>query len=143
MGRRALGRGVEGERIAKGLARWRSTAREAAKQSRRTWHPEVAELADTDDVVGLLREAALAVVLHEEAGEALAALEVPATGQLVVVVGPEGGLTDGEIAAFVEAGARSVRLGDEVLRTSTAGLAAVSALAEPDSALAVGRHALR
>jgi 16S rRNA (uracil1498-N3)-methyltransferase len=118
----------KGERIAKGLARWRSTAREAAKQSRRTWHPEVADLADTDDVVGLVREAALAVVLHEEAGASLAALEVPASGRIVVVVGPEGGLTDAEIAAFGEAGAQSVRLGDEVLRTSTAGLAAVSAL---------------
>jgi 16S rRNA (uracil1498-N3)-methyltransferase len=118
----------KGERIAKGLARWRSTAREAAKQSRRTWHPEIAELASTDDVVGLLAEAALAVVLHEEAGDSLTGLQVPAAGRLVVVVGPEGGLTDEEIAAFDAAGARSVRLGDEVLRTSTAGLAAVSAL---------------
>jgi 16S rRNA (uracil1498-N3)-methyltransferase len=118
----------KGERVAKGLARWRSTAREAAKQSRRTWHPEVEDLATTDEVVGLLGEAALAVVLHEEAGDPLAGIEVPATGRLVVVVGPEGGLTDEEIAAFAAAGARSARLGDEVLRTSTAGLAAVSAL---------------
>jgi 16S rRNA (uracil1498-N3)-methyltransferase len=118
----------KGERIAKGLARWRSTAREAAKQSRRTWHPEIAELSGTDDVVGLVRGAALAVVLHEEAGAPLAALEVPAAGGLVVVVGPEGGLTEAEIERFTEAGARSVRLGDEVLRTSTAGLAAVSVL---------------
>jgi 16S rRNA (uracil1498-N3)-methyltransferase len=117
-----------GERVAKGLARWRATAREAAKQSRRTWHPSVADLATTDDVAALLREAALAVVLHEEAGGSLAALEVPATGRLVVVVGPEGGLTDAEIARFAAAGARSVRLGAEVLRTSTAGLAAVSVL---------------
>jgi 16S rRNA (uracil1498-N3)-methyltransferase len=118
----------KGERVAKGLARWRSTAREAAKQSRRTWHPTVADLGTTDDVVGLLRGAALAVVLHEEASEPLAGLEVPASGEVVVVVGPEGGLTDDEIAAFEAAGARSVRLGDEVLRTSTAGLAAVSAV---------------
>jgi 16S rRNA (uracil1498-N3)-methyltransferase len=118
----------KGERIAKGLARWRSTAREAAKQSRRTWHPEVSDLADTDRVVGLLREASLAVVLHEEAGDPLAGLAVPTVGRLVVVVGPEGGLTDEEIAAFAAAGARPVRLGAEVLRTSTAGLAAVSSL---------------
>jgi 16S rRNA (uracil1498-N3)-methyltransferase len=117
-----------GERVARGLARWRSTAREAAKQSRRTWHPEVEDLATTDEVVGLLGAAALAVVLHEEAGDPLAGIEVPATGRLVVVVGPEGGLTEEEIAAFAAAGARSARLGDEVLRTSTAGLAAVSAL---------------
>jgi 16S rRNA (uracil1498-N3)-methyltransferase len=118
----------KGERVAKGLARWRSTAREAAKQSRRTWHPTVADVATTDDVVGLLRGAALAVVLHEEASEPLAGLEVPASGEVVVVVGPEGGLTDDEIAAFEAAGARSVRLGEEVLRTSTAGLAAVGAV---------------
>ncbi len=118
----------KGERVAKGLARWRATAREAAKQSRRTWHPQVADLATTDDVIGLLREAALAVVLHEGAGESLASLEIPAAGEVVVVVGPEGGLTDDEIAAFVAAGAHQVRLGAEVLRTSTAGLAAVSAL---------------
>ena len=58
----------QGERVAKGLARWRSTAREAAKQSRRAWHPEVVDLAGTDDVVALLAGAALAVVLHEDAG---------------------------------------------------------------------------
>lgn len=118
----------KGERIAKGLARWRSTAREAAKQSRRTWHPEVTDLADTGEVVELLRTATLAVVLHEEADSALACLEVPAAGQVVVVVGPEGGLSDAEVALFNGADARSVRLGHEVLRTSTAGLAAVSVL---------------
>ncbi len=118
----------KGERIAKGLARWRSTAREAAKQSRRPWHPEVADLASTDDVATLVGGAALAVVLHEEAAEPLAGLTVPASGEVVVVVGPEGGLTDDEVAALTAAGARSVRLGAEVLRTSTAGVAAVSAL---------------
>ena len=58
----------------------------------------------------------------------LASLEVPATGSIVVVVGPEGGLTDDEVAAFEAAGAHGVRLGSEVLRTSTAGVAAVAAL---------------
>ena len=74
------------------------------------------------------RRADLAVVLHEEATASLADLAVPTDGRLVVVVGPEGGLTDEEIAAFAEAGAVSVRLGAEVLRTSTAGVAAVAAL---------------
>ena len=58
----------------------------------------------------------------------LAALAVPAAGAVVVVVGPEGGLTDDEVAAFVAAGATLVRLGAEVLRTSTAGVAAAAAL---------------
>lgn len=118
----------KGERAAKSLARWRSTAREAAKQARRPWHPSVAGLATTAEVVALAGAADLAVVLHEEATDSLATLEVPATGRVVVVVGPEGGLAADEVAAFVEAGAVAVRLGAEVLRTSTAGLAAVAAL---------------
>lgn len=118
----------KGERAAKSLARWRSVAREAAKQSRRTWHPAVDALASTPDVVALVAAADLAVVLHEEATSALSALEVPADGTVLVVVGPEGGLTDDEVAAFVEAGAHGVRLGSEVLRTSTAGVAACAAL---------------
>jgi len=117
-----------GERAAKSLAKWRSTAREAAKQARRSWFPEVTELATTDEVVALLSAADLAVVLHEDASLPLAALDVPNSGSIVVVVGPEGGLTPEELAAFEAAGLRAVRLGDEVLRTSTAGLAAVASL---------------
>jgi 16S rRNA (uracil1498-N3)-methyltransferase len=117
-----------GERATKSLARWRSTAREAAKQSRRAWFPEVADLATTDEVVALLSAAGVAVVLHEAAELSLSAVEVPDAGSVVVVVGPEGGLTDDELAAFERAGARGVRLGAEVLRTSTAGVAAVAAL---------------
>ncbi|MBB3043860.1 16S rRNA (uracil(1498)-N(3))-methyltransferase [Nocardioides soli] len=118
----------KGERAAKSLARWRATAREAAKQARRAWFPEVAEPASTDDVAALLRDADLAVVLHEAATTSFAAVSVPSSGRIVVVVGPEGGLTDDEVAAFVAAGAASVRLGAEVLRTSTAGVAAVAAI---------------
>jgi 16S rRNA (uracil1498-N3)-methyltransferase len=118
----------KGERAAKSVARWRSTAREAAKQARRAWFPEVSEPGTTEAVAALLADADLAVVLHEEATAPLAALDVPASGRILVVVGPEGGLTDEEVAAFVAAGAVSVRLGTEVLRTSTAGVAAVSAL---------------
>ena len=118
----------KGERAAKSLSRWRSTAREAAKQARRSWFPTVPEMASTADVVALVAEADLTVVLHEEASAPLASVSVPASGRVVVVVGPEGGLTDDEVAAFTAAGARSVRLGAEVLRTSTAGVAAVSAL---------------
>jgi 16S rRNA (uracil1498-N3)-methyltransferase len=118
----------KGERAAKSLNRWRSTAREAAKQARRSWFPEVDEMASTAEVTGLVAGAALAVVLHEEATATLPTLDVPASGRIVVVVGPEGGLTEDEVSAFASAGAVSVRLGTEVLRTSTAGLAAVSAL---------------
>lgn len=118
----------KGDRAVKSLARWRATAREAAKQARRTWFPDVSPLAATAEVERLVSSADLAVVLHEEASVPLASVPVPPDGRIVVVVGPEGGLTDEEVAAFVAAGAVSVRLGAEVLRTSTAGVAAVAAL---------------
>jgi 16S rRNA (uracil1498-N3)-methyltransferase len=115
-----------GERVAKGVAKWRSTAREAAKQARRGWFPVVDDLATTADVAALLRDR-VAVVLHEEATTGLAALDGLAD-EVVVVVGPEGGLAPEEVAAFEASGAVTVRLGAEVLRTSTAGVAAVAAL---------------
>jgi 16S rRNA (uracil1498-N3)-methyltransferase len=114
-----------GDRAAKSLAKWQATAREAAKQARRAWFPEVASLASTEEVAALAAGAPLALVLHEEATEPLPAV-VP--DRVVLVVGPEGGLAPDELAGFADAGARTVRLGAEVLRTSTAGVAAVSAL---------------
>jgi len=117
-----------GERAAKSLQRWRGHAREAAKQARRSWVPEVPDLAGTDDVAALLRTSALPVVLHEDAEQALAGLEVPHHGDVTVVVGPEGGLTDEEVAQLTDAGGTAVRLGSSVLRTSTAGAAAAAAL---------------
>jgi 16S rRNA (uracil1498-N3)-methyltransferase len=115
------------ERGAKALLRWRSTAREATKQSRRAWVPTVAECAGTAAIVALL-ETAPGLVLHEQASDSLARCELPEDGSLVLVVGPEGGITPEELAAFIAAGARPARLGDQVLRTSTAGAAALAAL---------------
>ncbi|NUR09061.1 MAG: 16S rRNA (uracil(1498)-N(3))-methyltransferase [Nocardioidaceae bacterium] len=117
-----------GDKQAKALARWRSTARESAKQSRRSWFPEVRDLVGTDEVVALLRDASVPVVLHESASGPLADVPVPGRSEIVVVVGPEGGITDEELAAFAAVGAEPVRLGSSVLRTSTAGVAAVAAL---------------
>ncbi len=118
----------KGERAARSHAKWQATAREAAKQARRAWQPEVAPLASTTDVATLAHDADLALVLHEGATTPLAAVDVPASGTVVLVVGPEGGLTDDEVAGLVDAGATSVRLGPEVLRTSTAGVVAAAAL---------------
>jgi 16S rRNA (uracil1498-N3)-methyltransferase len=109
------------------LERWRRTAREAAKQSRRAFVPTVAELASTKAVV-LRLESATALVLHESATTSLAGVEVPVSGELILVVGPEGGISDEELAAFTAAGAVCTRLGLPVLRTSTAGAAALAAL---------------
>lgn len=116
---------------AKALGKWRTTAREAGKQSRRVRFPEVAEAMSTKQVAALLAGADLGVVLHEDrdtASLALASAELPSTGSIVVVVGPEGGVSPDELAVFAEAGARPYRLGRSVLRTSTAGTAAVAVL---------------
>lgn len=120
-----------GERGAKSLAKWRATARESGKQSRRVRFPEVAEALSTKQVAALLAGADLAMVLHEDreaASQALATAELPATGSVVLVVGPEGGVSPEELAAFAEAGAHPYRLGRSVLRTSTAGTAATAVL---------------
>jgi 16S rRNA (uracil1498-N3)-methyltransferase len=116
------------DRREKSLARWRNAAREAAKQSRRSWLPEITDLATTPEVTKLLAAAPLAMVLHEEAAEPLSTLTLPAEGPLVLVVGPEGGISPDELGAFTAAGALAVRLGPSVLRTSTAGVAAASVL---------------
>ncbi|MEU3060315.1 16S rRNA (uracil(1498)-N(3))-methyltransferase [Streptomyces subrutilus] len=120
-----------GERGAKALAKWRATAREAGKQSRRVRFPEVAEALSTRQVAALLAGADLAVVLHEDRdtpSQALATAELPAAGSVVLVVGPEGGVSPEELAVFADAGARPYRLGRSVLRTSTAGTAATAVL---------------
>ena len=116
------------DRGAKALARWRSTAREAAKQSRRTIWPQVADLAGTAQVAALLAAATLGAVLHQTADAALAGVNVPTHGDVVVVVGPEGGLDDAELTSFTQTGALAYRLGDSVLRTSTAGTVAAAVL---------------
>jgi 16S rRNA (uracil1498-N3)-methyltransferase len=116
------------DRVEKGLAKWRAAARAAAKQSRRPRVPEVGELMTTRQVCGELADVDLALVLHEQARRPLSGVEVPDSGTVAVVVGPEGGLTDGEVVALRAAGAQPVRLGPEVLRTSTAGAAALAAL---------------
>ena len=116
------------DRVDKGLAKWRAAARAATKQSRRPRLPEVTEPMTTRQVCGMLAEVDLALVLHEQARRSLSTVEVPSAGTVAVVVGPEGGLTDGEVLAFRAAGAHAVRLGQEVLRSSTAGAAALAAL---------------
>jgi 16S rRNA (uracil1498-N3)-methyltransferase len=119
-----------GERGAKARDKWASTAREAAKQARRAWLPVVGGDPDcsTRQVAARLGAAAAAFVLHEEATVPLATAALPAAGEIVLVIGPEGGITDAESEAFVAAGASAVRLGREVLRTSTAGVAGLAVL---------------
>ena len=90
-----------GERAAKSLAKWRATAREAGKQSRRAWLPEVTEMATTAEVVGARRRRRPGGGAAR-GGHVLAGARSPsrASRSVVVVVGPEGGITDEELAAF-------------------------------------------
>jgi 16S rRNA (uracil1498-N3)-methyltransferase len=117
-----------GERAERGRSRWLATARAAGKQSRRAWLPEVAELASTADVAALLADAELGVVLHEEGPVPLRDLDCPTAGEVVLVVGPEGGLSPQELDLFAAAGALVARMGTSVMRTSTAGTVAAAVL---------------
>lgn len=111
----------------KGLARWRTIVREAAKQAHRAWIPEVEAVARTADLVRRAGEATV-LVLEPSASVRLTEVAAPHDRDVVLVVGPEGGIAPEELEALTAAGARAVRLGDTVLRTSTAGAAAISVL---------------
>ena len=117
-----------GERGAKARRKWEQVVRAAAKQSRRATVPVVAELLDRKRLASLAdanADVAL-LVLHEDADEALAGLDLSAADEVVLVVGPEGGISPAELDALRDVGARVVRLGPHVLRASSAGPAAIS-----------------
>jgi 16S rRNA (uracil1498-N3)-methyltransferase len=125
---RCVAKWEDGPRGAKALARWRSTAREAAKQARRARVPSVDEPVSTAGLVRMAASASATLVLHESATERLSEIELPAQGDLLLVVGPEGGISEQELAMLTEAGAQVVRLGPTVLRASTAAAVALGAL---------------
>jgi len=116
----------EGAKIAKGRDRWSAVVREASKQSLRAWIPDVLDLVTTKQLARLT-EGARMLVLEPTASLTLGELEV-GTEDLILVVGPEGGIAPQELDALAAAGASVVRLGEEVLRTSTAGPAALAVL---------------
>jgi len=116
----------EGAKVAKGHDRWSAIVREATKQSIRPWLPDVLDLVSTNQLARLAGEVRM-LVLEPTAQVALSALE-PDGRDIVLVVGPEGGIAPNELAALTAAGATLVRLGDTVLRTSTAGPAAIAVL---------------
>jgi 16S rRNA (uracil1498-N3)-methyltransferase len=117
-----------GDRVDRALARWRATAREAAKQCRRLRIPGVADPVSTRELVALVGTVGLALVLHEDATESLATIELPAAGTVLMVIGPEGGITPDELGDLTAAGARAVSVSDGVLRTSTAGTVALAGM---------------
>jgi 16S rRNA (uracil1498-N3)-methyltransferase len=118
----------EGAKIAKGRDRWSSIVREASKQSIRPWLPEIADLATTKQLAVLAASTRM-LLLEPTASARLAGMTALDEGRdIVLVVGPEGGIAPAELDLLQEAGAVAVRLGETVLRTSTAGPAALAVL---------------
>ena len=128
----------KGERAAKAHTKWQNTVTAAAKQSRRALIPEVYDLYSTTDLVELIEEVtgqgSDVFILHEQATERLSAQAAKLAGgenlpeEIYLLVGPEGGISDREVQLFTDAGAQLALLGDEVLRSSTAGSAAMCTL---------------
>lgn len=115
-----------GDRAGKSLRRWRETATQAAKQARRAWTPVVADVAGLPEVAARVRAAGVAYVLEGAGGRSASALHPPSAGEVVVVVGPEGGIAPTELAELTSAGAEPLRLGPTVLRSATAGTVAAA-----------------
>jgi 16S rRNA (uracil1498-N3)-methyltransferase len=123
----------KGDRAAKAQAKWVSQVDAAVKQSRRTHRPEVADVVSTAGLVPAVEEivatGGLVLVLHESAtcglvdavDRWLPSAEGADNAQVAIVVGPEGGISDEEIAKLSTAGAHPVLVGTNVLRASTAG----------------------
>ena len=104
------------------------TAREASKQSRRFYIPAIDGVSSTADILSLIASSDLALVFHESASEKISDLVAPGAKNVAIIIGPEGGLTDDEVAAFAAAGAKVALMGRPILRSAHAGLAALSAV---------------
>jgi len=112
------------------ISKFATTAREASKQSRRLFIPQLHETVKEKGVIELIKSADLALVFHESAQVKLSEIITPQTkaNNVLIVIGPEGGITEEELAAFAAAGAHVAGLGRPVLRSAHAGLAALSAV---------------
>lgn len=117
-----------GIKEAKGVERWQSIVTEAAKQSLRVWHPKVEAPVKGIQVAKLVERFDQVLVLDPTAEKGIGSINLPNSGSVALVVGPEGGISDAELAALENAGAVRVNLGTPILRTSTAGVAAISGI---------------
>jgi 16S rRNA (uracil1498-N3)-methyltransferase len=110
------------------IEKLQQTAREASKQSRRFRIPEVSGVATTEGVVDVIAKADLALVFHESAIQTISKTVTAGATNIVIIIGPEGGLTDDELETFAAAGAKVVLMGRPILRSAHAGLAALAAV---------------
>lgn len=118
----------DAERVQRGVRRWRSTVAEAAKQSRRAWVPQVDDPLDTRALAARVRTVDVALLLDCSAAQSLTQVSVADASDVLLIVGPEGGLPGDELNELTTAGARPVHLGPSVLRSATAGTVAVAVL---------------
>jgi 16S rRNA (uracil1498-N3)-methyltransferase len=109
------------------IEKLQQTAREASKQSRRFRIPTVLGVAKSEDIVDEIAKADLALVFHESATMRISQVVTPGAKKVLIIIGPEGGLTDGELDTFAKAGAKVVLMGRPILRSAHAGLAALAA----------------
>jgi 16S rRNA (uracil1498-N3)-methyltransferase len=115
--------------IGKGSDKFAITAREASKQSRRFRIPEVTDVATTAQICDAIKVSDLAIVFHESATAKLSdQVSSHNVEHLLIIIGPEGGITDEEISAFTECGAKVALMGRPILRSAHAGIAAISAV---------------
>ncbi len=115
--------------IGKASDKFGITAREASKQSRRLRIPEVTDVATTEQICEAIKLSDLAIAFHESATHKLSdQISSHNVGHLLIIIGPEGGMTDQELATFEAAGAKVALLGRPILRSAHAGIAAVSAI---------------
>ncbi len=110
----------------KSLTKWQTVARESSRQSRRVRIPAIANVHSTESLISKIQDLQNIFVLHESAENRLSQIEINQEADLFLIVGPEGGLSEIEVNAFVAAGAKIVRLGESVLRAANAGAAATS-----------------
>lgn len=112
----------------KGVERWQTIVSEAAKQSLRSWVPVVTAPIESHSLKSLIESFDLVLVLDPTAGDGIASAQIPKSGRVALIVGPEGGISEAELGLAEQSGAVRVHLGEPILRTSTAGIAAISAI---------------
>jgi len=112
----------------KAVTRWQTIVSEAAKQSLRSFTPEVKPAVTTSGLAQLVSEFDLVLVLDPTAAIGLGSMDFSQPQSLAIVVGPEGGISTQELEQLESAGATRARLGQSILRTSTAGVAAIAGI---------------
>ena len=118
----------KGDRANKSLTKWQLAAKAATKQSRQAWSPQISDAMSTQEIRALMSQFSATFVLHESSTNPLASVDLPSSGEICLIVGPEGGISEEEVSAFQDAGAQIASLGDSVLRASLAGAIGVGVL---------------